>query len=115
MKRLSSPDLFHCLFGIEPTRCSFCLKIIAMARPAIFLGYLHQSRLYCVQMNITHHGCQIFIGIDEDRLVAAPKQRPVAPMAPVESLGVDAIDMAHAPGEVSLGSSKTQMIMISHQ
>ena len=32
-------------------------------------------------MNVTHHSCQIVIGIDEDRLVAAPKQFPVAPMA----------------------------------
>ena len=58
---------------------------------------------------------QIFIGIDEDGLIAAPKQCPIAPMAPVESLGIDSIDVAHDPGEVSVRSSKTQMIVISHQ
>ncbi len=34
---------------------------------------------------------------------------------PVESFGIDAIHMAHDPGEVAFRCSKTQMIMISHQ
>ncbi len=31
-----------------------------------------------------------------------------------DTLSVDTVDMAHDPGEVSLRSSKTQMIVISH-
>src|SRR5688500_1360876 len=66
-------------------------------------------------MNVAYHRRQIFIGIDENALIAAPKQCPIPPMAPVESLSVDTVNMAHDPGEVSFRSSQTQMVVISHQ
>jgi hypothetical protein len=46
-------------------------------------------------MNIADHRCQVFIGIDEDRLIAAAKQRSVAMMDSVKLLGIDPIEMAH--------------------
>ena len=66
-------------------------------------------------MNVSEHRGQILIRIDQDGLVAAPKQRAVAPMAPVESLGVDSIHMAHHPGQIALRCSKTQVVVVPHQ
>ncbi len=115
MKRLSPSDLFHWFCGIEPTRYSFCLTIISMARPAIILGHFYDSCLHRVQMNVTDHRSQIIVRVNEYRLVAAPKQRAIAAMAPIESLGVDPVHVAHDPGEIAFRRSKTEMIVVPHQ
>jgi hypothetical protein len=66
-------------------------------------------------VNITDHGCQVLVGVDEDRLVAAAKKRPVAPVAPVEPLGIEAVYVAHDSGEITSWGSHAQMVMISHE
>jgi hypothetical protein len=58
---------------------------------------------------------QVLIGIDEERLITATKQGSVALVAPVESLRIDAVYVAHDPGEIASRCSHTQMIVIAHQ
>src|SRR5574341_875923 len=66
-------------------------------------------------MNVTDHRCQILVRIDENGFVATAKKRAIATMAPIESLGVDPINMAHDPREIPLRRSKTEVIMVTHQ
>src|SRR5918995_3064517 len=115
MKGFSPPDLLQGLCRIEPTRSSLSLNIIAVARPAIVLGHFHDAGLPRIQMNVTNHRGQILVRIHQDRLVAAPEQRTIAAMAPIESLSVDPIHVAHYPGEITLRGSKTKMIVVPHQ
>ena len=115
MKRLPPADLFHPLRGIEPTRCSFRLTIISVARPSDSPRASLQSLPPPRSNECNGSQPQILAFLNEDRLVASAKQRAVAAMAPIESLGIDAVDVAHEPRKVSSRCSKTQMIVISHQ
>lgn len=60
-------------------------------------------------MDISHQSKQTASGIHQDRLIPAPKKLAVAAMSPVEVLGVDSVDMAHAPRDFGIGRLHEQM------
>ena len=55
-----------------------------------------------VPVDVSHNLHQRAVGITEDRLVSAPKQGAVNVVGAVEILGVDAIDVPHAPGQIAI-------------
>ena len=66
-------------------------------------------------MDIAHQLQQIAVGIHQDRLIPAPEKLAVAAVTPVEALGVDSVDMAHAPRDVGIWRLHEQMIVVWHQ
>src|SRR5262245_8088883 len=100
---------------MEPTRCSFPRIIITMARPAIVLWHGRPPRLDRIQTNVTDHCGWLLIGVDQCRPVAAPKQRTVAAMAPVESLGVYSSHVPNHSRKVAVRCPKTKMIVVPHE
>jgi hypothetical protein len=66
-------------------------------------------------MNIPHHSRQIFTRIDQNSLIAAPKQRSISPMTSVESLCVHTIDMTHHSLEISLWGLQSQVVVGVHE
>ena len=69
-----------------------------MATPAIALKPLRQTRPHGVSVNIADQFKQIAIGIEKNRFVSATKQWTITLMNPIESLGIDSIDVPHASG-----------------
>lgn len=53
--------------------------------------------------------------LHDDRFVTSLKNMPLAMMATVEALGVDAIQVTHAPRQIGLRRFDQQVIMIRHQ
>ena len=66
-------------------------------------------------MNIADHRQKILFGIDEDRLIPAPKQRSVMMVDPVKLLGVDPIEMAHRSRQPSCRGREQEVVVGSHQ
>lgn len=48
-------------------------------------------------------------------LVTSTKQLPVALVCSIETLGVDAVDMPHAAGDVAVRGMEKQMVMVGHE
>jgi len=63
-------------------------------------------------MDILQELEQISIRLYENCFVAPSKQRAVAMMDPVVALGIDTIDVAHAPREVSLRCLNQEMVVV---
>jgi hypothetical protein len=54
-------------------------------------------------MNISNERKKIAICFNKQGFVSPSEQRPIVAMQPVEPLGIDAINMAHATGKVAVG------------
>jgi len=66
-------------------------------------------------MNISNERKEIAICFNKHGFVSPSEQGTIVAMQPVEPLGIDAIDMAHATRKVAVGGLNQQMIMIWHQ
>jgi hypothetical protein len=79
------------------------------------LGFLDQARFHRVEMDIAHDLPQVFLRLNEHRLITPPKECPVPMVSPVITLGINSIDMSHHSRKIGLGRLKTQMIVIPHE
>ena len=66
-------------------------------------------------MDIAQYFEKIAVRINKHCLVSASKQLTVFLVAPVETLGIDTVDMTHTTGEIAIRSMDQQMVMIWHQ
>ena len=53
--------------------------------------------------------------LDENGLVPALEQMTVPLVAFIKELGIDAVQLPHADGEIAVGSFNEQMIMVGHE
>ncbi|MCL0047243.1 hypothetical protein M1M98_03155 [Thermodesulfovibrionales bacterium] len=66
-------------------------------------------------MKVTQDLKEMAVSINQHRLVSSPKKLVFFFMTPVKTLGVDTVKMAHATGNIAVGSMNQQVIMIRHQ
>ncbi len=86
-----------------------------IAGPGIPLGLLHHIRANGIQDHVPADFQKMAVLLNQDRLVPALKEMPCPAMPFVEELGIDAIQLPHAYGEIAVRSLDEQMIMIGHE
>jgi hypothetical protein len=67
-----------------------------MTAPWIIIQCFYQSGLDRISMNIPHQLKQVWICFNEQSLKSSSEQWPIMAVFPVESLGIDPIDVAQA-------------------
>ena len=86
-----------------------------IAGPFPVAGALHHAGAYRIQDNVSTGLQEMRILLDDDRFVSA-LEKMACSMAPViEELGVNAVHLAHAEGEVSIRGFNEEMIVVVHQ
>lgn len=86
-----------------------------MAAPGVGLRFIGKTGFDRVAMNVADNLQQVGIGTDENGLIAPFEKLPFAEMPAVEALGVYAVDVAHASGNIGIGGLDQQMIVVGHQ
>jgi hypothetical protein len=86
-----------------------------VAAPGIAIKPLRQPGTHGVSVDVPDQFEQVPVGINENRLVAAAKQGPVAVVIPVEPLRVDTINVAHASRDIRLRCLQQKVIVIRHE
>jgi len=82
--------------------------------PFPLFGRLYHTGPYWVEDDIPCQLQQISVCIDQYRLVSALKQMTAAPVASIRCLGIDAVELPHAPGQISIRCFYQEMIMVRH-
>ncbi len=71
-------------------------NIPLMAAPSISIDLVHQSGTQGIPMNISNSLQKVTIRADKDGFITSSKKLAVALVTTVVSLGVDAVQVAHA-------------------
>ena len=86
-----------------------------MAAPHIFVKLIGNASPQGVSVNISDQLQQITVGVQQYRLVSAAEQRAVAMVSAIESLGVNAVDVPHASGEIGIRCLDQEMMVVGQQ
>ena len=102
---------------IQPIWCPGKVQECGITGPGIILQPVHQwfPRFDRVSVNVASERKAVAVGIDHDRLIPPAKQRTVAALQLVKTLGVYPIDMPHRTAEIALQGMDQKMVMIPHQ
>ena len=86
-----------------------------VAGPFPSIGELHHAGSDRVQDNVAADFKEMRVLLDDYGLVSSLKEVPRSPVPVVEELGVNAVHLAHAEGEVSVRGLDEKMVVVVHK
>ena len=86
-----------------------------VAGPLPAIGEFHHASSNRVQDHIARDFQEMSVLLDDDRLISALEKVTGSSITVVEELGIDAVQLAHSEGEVSVLRLDEKMVVIVHE
>jgi hypothetical protein len=101
--------------AIQPRVNGIVAEICLVTGPWIVSQVLNDSGVQRISMYVSTDLEEIVVFVDQNRLVSPTKQWSIGNGAPIVSLRVDTVYVAHGSTEIGAWSTQQQMIMVVHK